>query len=181
MADGWQYNSNTQFFSHQKNLYTNDNYYFITPDAGTGKRITSFTTSGSPNITVTDFDDRAYHDSDQVNLLQSGKIWLGDEMTDFNTTDNFTYNFPNLVTSVPVRFSSEVANSSPSQNSTTVSINGTQIINHSVGAINPSQLYPPAFNASDATASYSSNSNQLNISYVFNSGGDPQGNSLFIH
>lgn len=177
MADGWQYNSSTHFYSHQKNLYTTVNYYFITPDAGTGKRVTAFTTAGTPNITVTDFDDRAYHDSEQVSLLQSGRDWFGDEMTDFNTADNFTYNFPNLVTSVPVRFSSEVANSSPSNNNTYVSINGTQIINHSVAFIDPSYEYPFAYIASDDTADYYSNSSQLNITYTFYDppGGDPQG------
>ena len=107
-ADEWAFNAATQTFNHSKNLYTDKNFYFLTTNAGTGKRVTVSPSASNPNKTITDFDERAFHESDEYNLLRSGKEWLGDKMTGYSNTKSFSYNFPNLVTSVPVKFTSAV-------------------------------------------------------------------------
>jgi hypothetical protein len=109
MPDEWKYDAGGQTFSHLKNLYTDKTYYFITPDAGTGKRVPLQTNTSVANKTITQFDEHAYRDVDEESVLKSGKIWLGDKMTSFNNTSTFNFNFPNLVTSTPVRLKSSVA------------------------------------------------------------------------
>ncbi|MCW5907920.1 MAG: type IX secretion system sortase PorU [Chitinophagales bacterium] len=177
MADKWIYNPNNQTFSHEKNLFSDKNFYFLTTDAGTGKRVSVGTVAGSPNLTITEFDDYGYRDNDEENTLKSGRIWLGDKMTSFNKTRSFTFNFPNLITSVPVKFISAIAakTTSPYGSTTVASINGQSLITHVDGGINPNNTYPPGAIPYTATANYNATSPQLTVSYTFNVNADPAG------
>lgn len=68
-------------FSHQKNVYSEQAYYFLYLD-GAGKRITTATAPPAPNNTITSFSDRYFYELDTVNLLSSGRQWFGDEFAD---------------------------------------------------------------------------------------------------
>ena len=94
----WKVDPNTAKFSHQLNAYSDTTYYFITADLGTGKRIQSLNSS-SPNVTVTDFDDRQVHEADLVNLLKSGREWYGENVDNIVNSKKFNFSFPNIVTS----------------------------------------------------------------------------------
>jgi hypothetical protein len=174
MADAWKYNSSSQVFTHEKNLYTDKNYYFLTTDAGTGKRVSVAPVAGSPNKTITDFDEHAYHESDEVNLLSSGKRWLGDKMSSFANTKSFAFNFPNLITSTPVKFNSKISAATTYGSFTSVALNGQVVINHSDGGI-PSSSYPPASRVYTSSASYNAAGDNITVSYTFNVNADPSG------
>ncbi len=96
----WTYSSCDKHYHHQVNLYSDTSYYFINVDLGPGKRIGEESVSLSPTDTVTAFDDYAYHELDQVNLIQSGYEWFG-EYFDANTSYIISFNFPNIVLSSP--------------------------------------------------------------------------------
>ncbi|HLP21522.1 MAG TPA: type IX secretion system sortase PorU [Chitinophagales bacterium] len=174
MPDAWKFNAATQVFTHEKNLYTDQTYYFLTTDAGTGKRVTPAYSDASPNKIITDFDEHAYHESDEVNLIATGKRWLGDKMSSFDNSKDFSLNFPNLITSVPVKFTSRVAAATTYGSNTAVRINGQNVFTHSVGGI-PSSSYPQASIPGQLTANYNANSSQININYTFNPNADPAG------
>jgi len=178
MPDNWSFNSSTKQFYHTKNLYSDATYYFLTTDAGTGKRVQTETATGSPNKTFNYFDEHAYRDNDQVNLLQSGKVWLGDELTSFNTTESFSYSYPNLITTDTLVFNSSVAINAAYSSNTAVYLNGINIINHGDGGI-PAAEYPPAANTQLKSVSILPNSSTLNVSYTFNVTSDPSGTAAF--
>ena len=166
--DMWQFDSVNKRFYHTKNLYASQTYYFLTTDAGTGKRVSLSTGAVSSNQTISVFDDRAFHEADQVNLLQSGKIWLGDEMTGFNPTASFSYYFPNMLTTSPVGFSSSFAANAANGSNTAISINGSNVLNQYVTSDSQNDGYPDAWEWSATNAAtYLSNSPQLNIIYNF--------------
>jgi hypothetical protein len=50
-------------------------------------------------VTVTQFDEHLFHESDEENMLKSGKRWLGDKMTGFSNVKTNNFSLPNLVTS----------------------------------------------------------------------------------
>ena len=82
-ADGphkWLKDSVNQRFRHQKNLYSEKAFYFITI-GGNGKRITMQTGVPAAAITTTSFDERFFHELDSVNFLSSGKEWWGEEFS----------------------------------------------------------------------------------------------------
>lgn len=99
----WRYDTAESEFRHVKHLYTDTSYYYIGVDVGPPKRMaTQSSTSQPATVTVTDFDDYAFHEIDQVNLLKSGRTWYGEvfdiQNTHTITGDNFT--FPNIKTDV---------------------------------------------------------------------------------
>ena len=95
----WGYDSSKQMFRHQLNRFSDTTYYFISPNlslASSPKRIRK----ESPiNQTVTyntnTYDAYAYHEEDAVNLLKSGRVWLGEEF-DAQLNRNFSFNIPNI-------------------------------------------------------------------------------------
>ena len=67
--DRWNYNETDSRYHHQKNLFSRKTYYFITTDlAGGGKRIASTNTQNF-DVSVTEFDDYAFHEQDLENFI----------------------------------------------------------------------------------------------------------------
>ncbi len=174
MPDAWKFNSSAQTFSHEKNLYSDKTFYFLSTNAGTGKRVAVSSTGGSPNKTISDFDEHAYHDLDEYNLLRSGKRWVGDKMTGFANDKSFAFNFPNLITSVPVKFTSKISAVTSYGSFTNVTLNSQNVITHSDGGISPT-TYPAASRVYQTTANYTAGSDNINVAYTFNVNVDPAG------
>ncbi|MCB0379703.1 MAG: type IX secretion system sortase PorU [Flavobacteriales bacterium] len=92
--DKWNFDNTTQTYSHKKNIYTNNVSYFITVGSTNGKRIVNQNSSSSTITHTTDkFDMLIFHELDSINLIQSGRKWLGEVI---DNPLNFTYNLPNV-------------------------------------------------------------------------------------
>jgi hypothetical protein len=76
----WQNDPANRRFTHRKNLYSEQSFYFLSFE-GTGKRIATAATA-IPNTTVTSFSDRYFYELDTVNLLSTGRQWFGEELAD---------------------------------------------------------------------------------------------------
>ena len=101
--DRWLNDSANKRFIHQKNLYSDSAYYFVTI-TGIGKRIASSQTNTTPTVTVNSFNERIFHELDSVNLLSSGKEWLGEEFADVpgkTLSKSFSVSISNLIVSIP--------------------------------------------------------------------------------
>jgi hypothetical protein len=99
----WLKDSVNKKFMHQENIYTEKSFYFLTID-GQGKRIQTLNNTFSPNLSVTSFDDRYFHELDTVNFLASGKEWYGEEFANLPgrvTVRNFDLSFPNIQPNSP--------------------------------------------------------------------------------
>ncbi len=166
--DQWTYDSAYTGFDFQKNLYSDTNYYFITADQGTGKRIQTVASSSGANFTVSQFDDRAAHEVDQYNFLSSGKQWFGDMMSTLTPTVNINFSFPNIITTTPVKCNSYVIANSPYNSLITVSLNGSQqLFTHSTGGIQ-FVSYADAFEPSGYIGSFTAPSGNFSLAYTFN-------------
>ncbi|NQY66212.1 MAG: type IX secretion system sortase PorU [Flavobacteriales bacterium] len=77
-------------YSHVKNIYSNQSYYFITVSTTEGLRIEEVPSSDS-SITnsVSSFDDIIVHELDEHNLIKSGSEWFGEV---FETQVNYSFN-----------------------------------------------------------------------------------------
>jgi hypothetical protein len=98
----WVYNPNTiPVFSHEMNLYSDSTYYFITVDKGAGKRISKQASStGTVTNVVNSFDDYAFHESNDKNLINSGNQWFGEFFDNIDSYD-FSFNFPFIEATSP--------------------------------------------------------------------------------
>jgi len=104
----WKHNPFNGYFYHRNNYYDNFSYFFITADAGAGKRIQNLSHSGSPDNVVTDFLDHAVHENDLYNLSNTGRTWYG-EVFDVSLDQSFSFSFPNSIASKEAYVISEVA------------------------------------------------------------------------
>lgn len=102
--DRWLKDSINNRFTHQKNLYSDRSYYYISV-GGNGKRIAPAPAAGSPNTTVSSFSERVFHELDTVNFLASGREWYGEEFANMpgkTTTRDFGFTIPGIQTSTPI-------------------------------------------------------------------------------
>jgi hypothetical protein len=107
--DEWRKDSINQRFSHIKNLYSEKSYYFLTI-GNNGKRIPLAPPQNLPNITISTFSERYFHELDTVNFLGSGKEWYGEELSGLpgrNLTRNFLVNIPDILNGSAILFRTE--------------------------------------------------------------------------
>ena len=128
--DKWLKDSVNRRFTHQRNLYSNKAYYYITV-GGTGKRIADQPGFTPPGAAVTTYDERLYHELDTVNLLASGKEWYGEEFSDApGHTVSYTFPLPisDAVVGQPATLVSSVAARSVNSGSKFVASTNNQVV-----------------------------------------------------
>ena len=164
--DQWSYNGTN--FSFTKNLYCDTNYYFITATQGTGKRIQATASASGPTQTITQFDDYAAHEDDKFNFLSSGQLWFGDQMNALNQTYTVNFNFPNIITSSPVSYSSTVVASSLYSSLIGVTLNNSQqITTHTPAATDLNDAYPFIYQPDSRSGVFSVPSGSFSLTYTF--------------
>ena len=95
--DRWTYNTADSRFNWNKNPYTTHNFYFLTVDLGSGKRIGNANAPAqSPTVTVNTFNEHVVHDEDLFMPNHSGRTWFGEQFRD-QSSQTFTFSTPNLV------------------------------------------------------------------------------------
>lgn len=97
----WNYSRDKKMFLHTLNHYSNEGYYFITSDAGEGKKIADKTINIPADaniISVNEFIDYQVHEVEKINLGNTGKVFYGEDFTNA-TSQNFTFDFPNITNS----------------------------------------------------------------------------------
>ena len=117
----------TAMFYHTINHYANEGYYFLTCDAGVGKRIlTKEPITETPNGDIVDFTHYDLHEKDSVNLAKSGRDFYGEEFNSLSPTRTYTFNTPNML-ALSERMRVKIANKHGSSISFAISINNTSI------------------------------------------------------
>jgi len=164
--DKWELNSEKGIFEFKKNIYSDYTYYFITTDLGQGKRIENIASSGSPaNYNAVTFVDYAAHEADNLNLIKSGRRWLG-EIFDLQTSYDFNFSFPNINTSAEHYLAIRALAKSTLSSTFNVSINGSSafVMNIPGTPDNPNGYYAKD-NISEEKLSLSSSDLSLNLKY----------------
>lgn len=103
----WIKDSSNQRFNHQKNLYSDRSFYYISI-GGAGKRISVTPLVSNPSVSISQFSGRYFHELDTVNFLASGKEWFGEEFSNLpgrTLTRSFPFPGPNIIagSSVSIR------------------------------------------------------------------------------
>ncbi len=90
------YDPSGEVFRTQKNLFTEENYYFLVISNTVGKRITTKPSIYGISGLVATFDDYINHESDEFNLLSSGREWFGEAFGE-QSTHHFTYQIAGIL------------------------------------------------------------------------------------
>jgi len=146
----WSYDKTKSMFTHVINPYSNYGYYFVTSDAGIGKKIIdkSITLPQSATINSVDqFIDYQVYEKELINLVESGKEFYGETFNDA-VSINLPFNFPNPVLTNSTIVSLDVAASSSVATSFALSLNGTQVKTLNVSKKTEGDMYERAQAAS---------------------------------
>lgn len=142
----WKFNEISGEFEHENHLYSDFSYYFLSSDMGNPTLIPSISSLSSSNVNVNSFDDYAVFDKDDINLLESGRLWLGD-IFDVTTKYSFNFSFPNLKIGESISIRTNLVARSSSATKFTLLSKTTSI----------GEIDMPSVNTSNYTASYASN------------------------
>ncbi len=169
--DAWIKDSSAATFHHQKNLFSDNSYYFISI-GGTGKRIQSITNNSNANITISNYQFRYYHELDTVNFLSSGKEWYGEEFTNAPgkvLSRNFALTIQNITTQPLSIISNVVSRSSGAFSRFDININNSPVIQHNI-AFTGTGIFDPFAVADQQNNFFIVNQPVLNINYTYTPG-----------
>jgi len=166
----WEKDTVNKSFRHRKNLYADTCFYYININ-GTGKRITSISTTSLPTIVVNSYNERYFYENDLVNFLNSGKEWYGEEFNNSpggNATRTFTVDWPGLELSQPITLVSDLACRSVGATATfSVRVNGQTVQTVNLPGVTGNFL--DAFGtASSQRNSFSVAQASLGVSFTYN-------------
>jgi hypothetical protein len=174
-AHTWNLNSSSGLFEHQLHLYSDTTYYFLNFDLGNGKRISNISSNTlSPTHTITSFNDYAFSEKENTNLIKSGRTWLG-ETFDALLSYNFGFSFPNLEVNSTTSIKMQVAARHDNNTQFIISAHGnSQTINAS--AVPTSCYYCAYASASNDIMSFNTPAgNAINVSVQYNKTGSSIG------
>lgn len=134
--DIWYFDGDDHFFRYERHLYATENCYFITADLGPGKRIEQQESiAEEPTHQINEFRNRAVHQKDLRNLLESGRIWFG-EVFDAGPAQQFTFDIENLIPNRQAVVEAYVAARAPVPSRFTLQAGGSQM-EIPISAFNP--------------------------------------------
>ena len=165
----WIFNSSSGYFTHQRHLYSDEVFYFLTIDnTSPGKRIQQKTVLSNPSVTINTYNDYKIHELELENLLQSGRQWFGERL-DYQSNYNFDFYFPELVQGSPISVKTEVVARSITSSNCLVSINNniSSLINIPQVSSSASAEYAKIASSIIESTSNTSNIN-INLQYSSN-------------
>ncbi|MEZ4911701.1 MAG: type IX secretion system sortase PorU [Saprospiraceae bacterium] len=138
-----EYDSISNNYKLNKNIYDKNNFYFITFEGKDGKRVVNQTNVPNPNITLDYYNDVQRYEVDETNLLGSydrtegaGKDWYGDYFkSERSKSYSSAFNTENFLPQSDMRISMKFAARSKSSSSIQLSI-GSTVIKKSIQGVN---------------------------------------------
>ena len=120
-----RFNREEAKINYQNHLSADENYYFLTIDQGSGKRIPKETSTAAGPI-LTRGIQHIIHEEELHNILHSGRTWYGEKF-DLTTNRSFEVSMPNIVANSEIKIFSSVLSASTEVSTFNVSLNNIPI------------------------------------------------------
>lgn len=138
-VDRWNEESQTS-----NNLYDSKSYYYINIQGLDGKRISAFQQpTDNSTLTITEFDDYQYHETDNVNIAKLGRRWFGEQFN-IENEQSFNFNIPNIITGSSVSLKVFAAAASFTNTSFQVKANNLVVGTFSFSSVSGNTLAYPS-------------------------------------
>ncbi len=170
----WKFYQNFNMFRHSVNLFSDTTYYFINIAQENGLRVRKESASeidpsiiNNPLTYISNsYDAYDYHEVDNVNIIKSGRLWLG-EVFDNQLSYNFSFGFPNVITSETGKVELNTYARSASSSRYTLAINN-QSFTSSLAPVNTSLYWAQFASAARDFFNFNPNSTVLNFNLSYN-------------
>ncbi|MBC7450505.1 MAG: hypothetical protein H7259_03355, partial [Cytophagales bacterium] len=166
----WQYDATSKTFSHELNLYSNQNFYFLTYGQNISKRISDQTSLPGTLQTVSSFDEHAYSETDLYNIIDSGREWYGDLFNQITPVRNYSFNNLNgaVTGGANATLIYSMLSRTTKETSVSIAVNGTSIAKTTLKAISADDHQPPGIEITTTNtldASILGNSTTVTVSF----------------
>jgi hypothetical protein len=136
-----EYNISKTIHAYENNLYSDQNFYFVTVSPDNGKRITESPDLGSGFPIVNTFRDFIAHELDAHNELSSGRDWFGEKFALSSTQYDFDFPLSGIGNTSSIRFVSSVLGQTHTTGKFKVLINDVSIAEQPVAPIPSTTRY----------------------------------------
>ncbi|WP_158085347.1 type IX secretion system sortase PorU [Niastella vici] len=167
----WLKDSANKTFHHQKNIYSDTSYYYITIGQN-GKRITTVNSTTPANTSISQVTRSWFYELDTVNFLSSGRQWYGEEFSNNggkSLTRTYTLSMPNILADAATLATSCVARSFGSNSRFSVSVNNQQAMQFDVSATGTGSYDPFAMSA-QSSATFSTTQSPVSVRFDYTPG-----------
>jgi hypothetical protein len=164
-------------FQHINNIYSDTAYYFLTVGTA-GRRVQAApepAPTGSAPTVITTFNERRVYEHDLVNLLLSGRQWLGEGFRNGGQKEFVFEKLTGLVPGAPLTITSSVASTAMMSPSFALSVNGQAVGQQrtpSIGNYPFHEIAQTDITVYQATVPASASAD-LRVSLLFDTSADP--------
>jgi hypothetical protein len=137
--DKVRYDLNRGIYSYENNLYSDENFYFLTIGADNGKRVTQVQSSGTGFPSIRQFKDYIVHELDTHNELFSGREWYGEKFGLNNSQFEFSFSLNGIRNSSMIQFVTDVVGQTYTSGKVKIFVNDVSIAEQNVIAIPQTQ------------------------------------------
>lgn len=137
----WDYDTTSNQIKRYFHLYSKQNYYWITSGGSQGKRIQNKSSlNQAAHFTQSSTDAFADWDEDKINIMQSGRIFVGDLFQENSNSRTYMNKLDGRIDGTPVNYKFSVVNAS--QNSVTLEVfeNSSRIYSKTLSGFGTSPL-----------------------------------------
>ena len=167
--DSFDYEGNK--LTYQNNIYSDTTYYFIKLDDIPGLRIATNPDLGSAFPMISSFNDFQAYENDRVNLISSGRNWLGEVFTTV-PEQSFDFQFPGIRSGEEVKVTSSVLAQSFTQSNFILTLNGESLGQQNMSAIpNSTYAVKGSLNVDTLSIIPASVSSDLEVSLLYDGAG----------
>ena len=124
----WDYDTTSHSFRRIFNVYTDHNYYWITSGGAPGKRAENKAGLNQTDV-YSQNSSKGFisRDDDKINILNSGRKFLGDDFTNIVTSRTYTNKLDGRIDGIPVEYHLNFVTASPNPTTIDVEENNTNI------------------------------------------------------
>ncbi len=133
------YNDVRRSLEREFHLYDSVNFYYLTLDQGTGVKITERASLSRSIGVVSIFDDFIFHETEQFNVVHSGRYWFGEKI-ESGENIRFTYPVQGIVPHKTIQVTGHFMSTATSESRVYTSINDIPIGAIDIRAI-PQTIY----------------------------------------
>ena len=169
----WIYDENNDRFINEINVYRTRNFYFLSINSGPGSRPSSVPSLTNGNVAVNTFDDYAFVEDEDINLVGTGRQWFGDAF-EFTLSYNYDFSFPNIVTAEPVKLLVDViARSNTAGTFMNTSYLGAPVLTSNFAPINSNADYPDFARRSRQRTTFNAQGPNITLNLTYNNTANP--------
>ncbi len=165
----WLKDSINTAFTHQKNLYSNEAFYYITLGVN-GQRINNANVLTTFNQTINTYNERIFIEENKTNFLNSGKEWVGEQLSNLpgqSLQRNYNALLQYKVANSAIKLTTNIVARSAATANFNINVNGNNVQQLNFAPVSGGVLDVFA-NSQTNVINFTNNIDNQNISIQFN-------------